>query len=532
MTQKTFLKYIFFDKKIVFIVFLLIVLSSVFAQAVPYLQGLIVDQAILTSSQKSLVIIMLAVVAILILDTFSRGYLAMILNSFSHKISGNIRRDVFAGILKKPLSFFEQKHEGEILQTTNAYLYYLGGDLAKGTTNIAIGASRFLIIFAFVATLNFTLGLILGGLYVAILVLFGLFAVALHKKSLNLRKNSLHRNSLILENLTGLETYITYGNGEKYLENYNKVNGGYGKLYDANNGFRNLITPLTDFLACLGTVIIYHIAFGDIAGLLEVGVLVSILSYASRATQPLEMIANGIDAIIEANSCVQIAQNFAETSADGTENLLDKTPSITCKNLCFKNSQGVEIVDFNIKIPFKSKVEIIGKSGLGKTAFSLLLAKIYKAEQGEILFGKQNINHLKREEISKIISVASDDVGIFEGTFLQNVHFADKSASLASVKKAIKQAGLQPFLSKYPQGASTKINEKSISEGEKQLIAFARVILKNTPIVIFDEFDRDLSPTLKKRFFKKLTKFTEDKTLIYITHAHIADLPFTKKVRF
>ena len=144
----------------------------------------------------------------------------------------------------------------------------------------------------------------------------------------------------------------------------------------------------------------------------------------------------------------------------------------------------------------------------------------------------QNINHLKREEISKIISVASDDVGIFEGTFLQNVHFADKSASLASVKKAIKQAGLQPFLSKYPQGASTKINEKSISEGEKQLIAFARVILKNTPIVIFDEFDRDLSPTLKKRFFKKLTKFTEDKTLIYITHAHIADLPFTKKVRF
>ena len=144
MKNKTLSTYIFFDKALAFGVLLLVLFASALAQATPYFQGLIVDNAILTYEASSLVSLSLVFAIVLILDAFARGYLTIIITNLSYKISGNIRSDIFSGLLRKPLSFFEETNSGGIIQSTNSFVYYLGQTLAKGLNNISLGVSRFL----------------------------------------------------------------------------------------------------------------------------------------------------------------------------------------------------------------------------------------------------------------------------------------------------------------------------------------------------------------------------------------------------
>ena len=157
---------------------------------------------------------------------------------------------------------------------------------------------------------------------------------------------------------------------------------------------------------------------------------------------------------------------------------------------------------------------------------------VYTPTSGKVFIGDNDISTLSRSAISKVVSVASDDVGIFKASILQNIRFGNKRASDKKVREAIKKSGLLPFVNKLPEKENTVINANMLSEGEKQLIAFARLLIKDTPIIIFDEFTRDLSPELKARFLKKLAKFSENKTLIYISQEKSTDFKFDKTINF
>ncbi|MBR4406914.1 MAG: ABC transporter ATP-binding protein [Clostridia bacterium] len=533
MKNKTLSSYIFFDKTLAFGVLLLVLFASALAQATPYFQGLIVDNAILTYEASSLVSLSLVFAIVLILDAFARGYLTIIMTNLSYKISGNIRSDIFSGLLRKPLSFFEETNSGGIIQSTNSFVYYLGQTLAKGLNNISLGVSRFLIIFVYVVMLNFKLALVLGGLYVGVGLVMSLFARIIYEKGKVLKQAELHRNSLILENLSGLETYLAYENNS-FMPHYTKVNSEYGKIRTKYYWLYNTLTPLADLLASLGTVIIYHIALGDILGFLEIGIIVSVLTYASRVSQPMQSISTGLGYIFDAKTTLDLVQGLnAEQGKDLKRSFKGKNFDITCQNLSYENPlQKAKIKNLNLEIPFGQKVKIVGRQGLGKTAFSHLLCGVYTPTSGKVFIGDNDISTLSRSAISKVVSVASDDVGIFKASILQNIRFGNKRASDKKVREAIKKSGLLPFVNKLPEKENTVINANMLSEGEKQLIAFARLLIKDTPIIIFDEFTRDLSPELKARFLKKLAKFSENKTLIYISQEKNTDFKFDKIINF
>lgn len=533
MENKRLLDYIFLNKRMIFGVLLLIVFASALAQATPYFQGLIVDNAILSSSVSAMISLTLVFVLVLVLDAIARGVLTISLTSLGYDISTQIRAGTFRGMLRQPLNFFEANNSGYIIQSTNSFVHYLGKTLASGINNLAIGASRFLIVFVYICALNFKLGLILGGLYLAICFVMALYAKQIHTKNKELKKIQLRRNSLILENLNGIETYLAYDNGKDYMSHYINTNKEYGKVRTRYYWFFNTLSPLTDFLACLGTILIYQIAVGDIYGLLEVGVIVSVLTYAARATQPMEMISNGLGKIFGAKTTLELVNNLNAPGTQGKKQNRPRNLDIRCENLCFEDPiQGAKIQNLNLEIPFGQKIKIVGRQGLGKTAFSHLLCGLYTPSKGKIFIGESDISTLSQSAISKTISIASDEVGIFRGSIFQNVKFADRKASDKRVRDAIKKSGLMPFVNKLPEKENTIISEHSLSESEKQLIAFARVLLKDAKIVVFDEFARDLSPVLRKRFFKKLEGFSKGRTIIYISQEKAPEFKFDKTIRF
>ena len=142
------------------------------------------------------------------------------------------------------------------------------------------------------------------------------------------------------------------------------------------------------------------------------------------------------------------------------------------------------------------------------------------------------IADIKKSSLPNLIAFAGDDAQVFGASIFENVQFAKPSASAREVVLAAKNAGLMEVADKLPNGLHTRLAPESASETIKQLIAFARVILKNPPAIVFDEFTRDLSPQTQKKFFANLKKFAKHKTLIYICQKAPKELHFHQTICF
>lgn len=549
--NKTFLKHLFSDKNFIIILFLLIIFSSVFAQLVPYFQGLIVDDVLVSLDMNLLITLCISIFFVLILDSVCRLLTNAYMINYGYKTAGKIQNEIFKNIIYKPYDFFEEKNTGDILYRTNTFVYDIGSYISKDISQLAMSVARMIMIFVFIFALEPYFALFLIVLYALIMLVIYLFSKILINKSKKSKDNELHRNSVILQNIEGLETYLAYNTNCTNLQNYNKVNSSYGEIRKKYYKTYSLFYPLIDFLVCIGTVLVYIVASTYTIHILQIGVIVSVLTYSSAMISPMSIISKGLASFFDVSVVLDEVLEFAGESTQNLKpkgkkqktknqltqsekiNLIDEKIDIVCKNLSYKNDKNnTNIQQLNLKIKFGEKILLHGKYGSGKTSFSGLLCGLYKADNGQILFNEIEINNLTTESLANLISVTSDIVGVFKASVYENVKFAKPDASEKEIFNAIKFSGLKKVTDQLERGIKTVLDPAFVSEGDKQLISFARVILKNTPIVIVDEVVRDMGTSVGKKFLKNLKKFTQDKTLIYISENSDVDFEFDKTIDF
>jgi ATP-binding cassette subfamily B protein/subfamily B ATP-binding cassette protein MsbA len=162
---------------------------------------------------------------------------------------------------------------------------------------------------------------------------------------------------------------------------------------------------------------------------------------------------------------------------------------------------------------------LIGDNGSGKSTLIKLLCGLYRPDKGSIIIGGMDLTSLSRESLRESVSVVFADALVFDGTIYENIFIGDMSASREDVENAAKKAELDEFIMRLPKKYETEVGESglNLSSGEKQKIALARVILRDSPIIIFDEFTRSIDRESKKSIFSVIRKM-DDKIIIIITH--------------
>lgn len=532
--KSSFYTYLFQNKKLIIGISILILFSSVLAQLTPYIQGLLVDNAILSQDLNSLITFCIVFVIVLLLDAFAKFYLSILTTNTGYTIAGKIRKNVFALTINRPYDFFENQRSGDILHRTNAYIYNIGNFISTSISDFVISLARSLIIFTFMFVLYYKLALVLATLYFISCFIIYLYSKKIYKLGKIYKKYELHRNSLILQNLEGMETYLAYNDNFDYLKNYKDVSHEYGRIRRKYYWYYNTLNPVVDFVVSMGTVLIYNVAFNNPVSILEIGIVVSMLTYASRIIGPIQLLSKKLANIFETRTIVDNVFDLATPFDEITEGKIQcESVDIRCENLSYKNrANGANFENVNVNIKFGENVLLYGKYGTGKTSFANLLTGLYRPDSGKIYFNDVDMQTISKKDLGNIVSVVSDNSGIFKGSIYQNVRFANPNATEEEIMSAIKKAGLMPWIETLDNKHHTRIAKNTVSEGDKQLIAFARLILKNTPIVIFDEFSRDLDDKKEKLFLKNLEKFAKEKTLIYIVQIPPKKFPFTKKIKF
>ena len=197
-----------------------------------------------------------------------------------------------------------------------------------------------------------------------------------------------------------------------------------------------------------------------------------------------------------------------------------KSNEVEFRNVSFSYGNGEIIKGISTTIKPNSLTAIVGHSGSGKTTFCKLIPRFYDICKGEILIGGANITNISTEELMKKISIVFQNVYLFEDTILNNIRFAKLDASNDEVIEAAKKARCYDFITALPDGFDTMVGEggDTLSGGEKQRIAIARAILKDSPIVILDEFTSALDVENEHHILAAIDNLVKDKTVIIIAH--------------
>ena len=221
---------------------------------------------------------------------------------------------------------------------------------------------------------------------------------------------------------------------------------------------------------------------------------------------------NAIDAIEFANEMPDMKQGRIKD--------LIKKYDIEFKNVSFGYDDRVILNDVSCLIRENSMTAIVGPSGSGKTTFCNLIARFWDVSSGEIKIGRTNIKDYTVENLMDNISMVFQDVYLFEDTIENNIKFGTQNATKEDVIEAAKKAQCHDFIVSLPQGYDTFIGEggASLSGGEKQRISIARAMLKDAPIIIFDEATANIDPENEDKLKLAIESLTNNKTVIMIAH--------------
>merc|ERR1719245_853383 len=199
----------------------------------------------------------------------------------------------------------------------------------------------------------------------------------------------------------------------------------------------------------------------------------------------------------------------------------DKTSNIVFDNVSFSYVCGQQILDnFSFEVPAGQRYAIVGGSGSGKSTVIRLLYRFYSPKSGSIRIGDQEINGLDLSSVRRSISVVPQDCVLFHNTIRHNIGYGNLGASTQEVESAADMAELHSSILDWPSGYDTQVGERGLklSGGEKQRVAIARAILKNSPILVFDEATSSLDSITENSIMRALNKATEGRTSIIIAH--------------
>lgn len=520
-------------KKIVIFTFLLLLFAVLLGRLVTYLNTFLVDNAIIPENYSLLFGVGGALVGLLVIEAVCFFVQNKIFCDIGYEVARDMRDDLFKKILQVPYSYYETHDTAGILARASTYINDVGDFVSKNLVPFLMNILKFVTVFIFMFALNVVLGAIIFGVLCIVVAVFFLINKLSSSKNKEYKKLEIERDAKVMDGIFGLDA-ITGGSGEgQMLDEFSRVQTTALEKWNKFSKYNELFLPLIEGIWFLGIVAVYVFAFFKMGSVgFELGAVISFIGYITQTNEPIKQTALNYQFFVNIQTAINRIFDILRidtTAFSVRDQLLENVaPKLEVKNLCFKHPyKPVSIQDLSFEIECGEKIAIIGESGVGKTTLACLLARIYAPDSGEILLGGKNIAKIKKGEFERVVSLVRDEAVLFRGTLRENL-VADKEVDESRLQDVLCRLGIWDKISKL--GWSFEVNEKTMpfSQSEKQLVALARVVLKDPQIIIFDSAFNSMSSRQKKKVFNIIQECFADKTCIFFCDPG-ADLPFECK---
>lgn len=531
------LKFVIPYRKLLSVLFVLMILITFISMLPPMINGLIVDNVIpkktvLGMDYKTLSVVLIAAyVLAVVTDTVFSYFRQFYMTKVGHSIVHDIRYATYEHLQKLAFDFYDSRPNGKILVRVTSYLDELANVFSSSIIMLILDAVKVIAILIWMCVIGSWLTLIMLAAVIPMLVLVNLIRRSLEKRRRAYREKRSNRIAYIAENIQGSSVTNAFNRNERNIEIYDGLNKEERKKWCAVTHVNELHFPTMSGFFYIGIIAVYavvvYMAVNKLGlGGLTPGSVISFISYAGMLSAPLNEIATYLQEISSAVSNLESVMDILEVEPtvvddENAQTLPPVQGDVKFENVYFSYENAHIILEnINFEVPKGKMVALVGPTGSGKTTIVSLLSRFYNVDSGTIYVDGHDISKVTLYSLRKQIGVMMQDSFIFSGTIIDNIRYGKPDATDEQCIEAAKQVGADAFISKLSDGYYTKTIEQGsrLSTGERQLISFARVLLTDPKILILDEATASIDTETENLIKDALNVILDGRTSFVIAH--------------
>ena len=460
-----------------------------------------------------------------VLTGLGQWLMNVINNRITYDTVRDIRAEAFRKLQKLPLSYLDQRGGGQVVSRLITDVDQFADGLLMGFTQLFTGVLTIIGTLLFMLWVNVRITLVV----VLITPVSLLVASFIAKRTYDMfREQSQIRGeqtALVDEIISGQKVVKAFSQENMVSEKFDQVNQRLAKCSVKAIFFSSITNPATRFvngLVYAGVGIVG--AFTALSGGISVGMLSCFLSYANQYTKPFNEISGVATELQNALACA--ARIFElldepEQAPDGSQALEQARGQVDIQDVCFSYRPEQKLIEhFSLTAKPGMRVAIVGPTGCGKTTIINLLMRFYEVDGGAILVDGTDIRALTRRGLRRSYGMVLQETWLMEGTVAQNVAFGRPEATMEEIQAACRAAHCHSFIMRLPQGYQTVIGDDlgGLSQGQKQLLCIARVMLSLPPMLILDEATSSIDTRTELKIQEAFAHMMQGRTSFIVAH--------------
>lgn len=448
-------------------------------------------------------------------------------NKMTYQIVRDIRNEAFYKIEILPLKYIDGHAYGEVVSRVIADVDQFSDGLLMGFTQLFTGVAMILGTFCFMLSVNVKITVVV----VLITPLSFFVANFIAKRTFSMFKIQSEtrgeQTGLIDEMIGNQKVVQVFGRGEDVTERFDEINERLNRASLRATFFSSITNPSTRFINSLVyTGVGITGAFAVVRGSLTVGQLSSFLSYANQYTKPFNEISGVVTEFQNAIACAQRVFELIEEEPQIPEPeqavvLKDIDGNVKIEDVSFSYVPEQKLIeDFNLDVKPGQKIAIVGPTGCGKTTLINLLMRFYDVTGGQIKVENIDIREVTRKSLRAGYGMVLQDTWLKTGTIRENITMGRPDATEEEIIEAAKASHIHSYISRLPKGYDTWITEDGggLSQGQKQLLCIARVMLCRPPMLILDEATSSIDTRTELKIQQAFAKLMEGRTTFIVAH--------------
>lgn len=448
-------------------------------------------------------------------------------NSITFRITKEVRDETFAHIQTLPLSTLDAHSQGDIISRVVADVDTFADGLLMGFTQLFTGVMTIAGTLLFMVWIHWGIALVVILITPLSLLVANFIATRTYAMFQVQSRTRGELTGLIDESIGGIKVLQAFGHQKHTMGQFDAISEW---LRDASlkaTFFSSLTNPCTRFVnAVVYAGVALTGALAAIGGWISVGNLTCFLNYANQYTKPFNEISGVVTELQNALACAGRVFAFIELPSQTNEPDMPEKPEIVEGNISIRDLHFSYVADkplmedLNLTVHSGQKVAIVGPTGCGKTTFINLLMRFYDPDQGEILLDGINTRKMNRKDLRRSVGMVLQDTWLKAGTIRENIAMGKPDATEEEIISAAKQAHAHSFIRRLPKGYDTVIGESggSLSQGQKQLLCIARVMLCLPPMLFLDEATSSIDTRTEARIQQAFNTMMEGRTSFIVAH--------------